>query len=72
MPEITNPRQLVLQELGDILYVEQKLADEVLPTLIGEVTDTEFRDGLEGHLQETRGPETEAVSGCLVRGIPRP
>ena len=55
MPEITNPRELFVHELGDILYVEQKLADEVLSTLIGEVTDAEFRDGLEGHLQETRG-----------------
>ena len=55
MPEITNPRELFLHELGDILYVEQKLADEVLPKLIGEVTDGEFRDGLEGHLRETRG-----------------
>src|SRR6185312_2183294 len=55
MPEITNPRELFLHELGDILYVEQKLADDVLPKLIGEVTDGEFRDGLEGHLRETRG-----------------
>jgi len=55
MPEITNPPELFLHELGDILYVEQKLADEVLPKLIGEVTDDEFRDGLEGHLRETRG-----------------
>jgi ferritin-like metal-binding protein YciE len=55
MSQITNPRELFLHELGDILYVEQKLADEVLPKLIGEVTDDEFRDGLEGHLRETRG-----------------
>jgi ferritin-like metal-binding protein YciE len=55
MPEITNPRELFLHELGDILYVEQKLADEVLPKLIGEVTDEELRDALEGHLEETRG-----------------
>ena len=55
MPEITNPRELFLHELGDILYVEQKLADEVLPKLIGEVRDEELRTGLEGHLQETRG-----------------
>ena len=54
MPEITNPRELFLHELGDILYVEQKLADEVLPKLIGEVQDEEFRSGLEGHLEETR------------------
>ena len=55
MPEITNPRELFLHELGDILYVEQKLADEVLPKLISEVSDDEFRNGLEGHLRETRG-----------------
>ena len=55
MPEITNSRELFLHELGDILYVEQKLADEVLPKLIGEVTDEEFRGALEAHLKETRG-----------------
>jgi ferritin-like metal-binding protein YciE len=55
MPEITNPRELFLHELGDILYVEQKLANEVLPKLIDEVQDEEFRSGLEGHLEETRG-----------------
>ena len=43
MSQITTPRELFLHELGDILYVERKLADEVLPKLIGEVTDDEFR-----------------------------
>ena len=46
MPEITTPRELVLHELGDILYVERKLAGEVLPKLIDEVSDEEFRSGL--------------------------
>ena len=54
MPEITNPRELFLHELGDILYVERKLADEVLPKLIEEVSDEEFRSGLETHLEQTR------------------
>jgi ferritin-like metal-binding protein YciE len=54
MPEITNPKELFLHELGDILYVERKLADKVLPKLIDEVTDDEFRSGLENHLEETR------------------
>jgi ferritin-like metal-binding protein YciE len=54
MPEITNPRDLFLHELGDILYVERKLADETLPQLIGEVSDEEFRSGLETHLEQTR------------------
>lgn len=54
MSEINNPKELFLHELGDILYVERKLAEEVLPKLIGEVTDDEFRSGLENHLEETR------------------
>lgn len=54
MPEITTPRDLFLHELGDILYVEQKLADEVLAKLIGEVQDSELKKGLEKHLKETK------------------
>jgi ferritin-like metal-binding protein YciE len=55
MPEITTPRDLFLHELGDILYVEQKLTEEVLPKLIQEVQDPDFRKGLERHLEQTRG-----------------
>jgi ferritin-like metal-binding protein YciE len=54
MSEITNPRGLFLHELGDILYVERKLAKEVLPKLIDEVDDRAFKRGLEKHLAETR------------------
>src|SRR4051812_32862637 len=54
MPEITNARELFLHELGDILYVERALAEEVLPKLIGEVQDPEFRSGLKTHLEQTR------------------
>ena len=54
MSEITNPRDLFLHELGDILYVERKLADEVLPKLIEEVADEEFKTGLESHLKQTK------------------
>ena len=54
MPELTTPRELFLHELGDILYVERALADETLPKLIGEVSDEEFKSGLESHLEQTR------------------
>jgi len=54
MSKITTPRDLFLHELGDILYVERALADETLPSLIGEVQDGEFRTGLEKHLKQTR------------------
>ena len=54
MAEISTPRELFLHELGDILYVEQQLAEEVLPMLINEVKLKEFRQALEQHLDETR------------------
>jgi ferritin-like metal-binding protein YciE len=54
MPQISNPKDLFLHELGDILYVERKLAENVLPKLIDEVTDEEFKSGLENHLAQTR------------------
>jgi ferritin-like metal-binding protein YciE len=54
MPEISNPKDLFLHELGDVLYVERKLAEKVLPKLIDEVTDDEFKSGLENHLAQTR------------------
>ena len=55
MSEITTPRELFVHELGDILYVERQLADKALPKLISEVQDTEFREALESHLEQTRG-----------------
>lgn len=58
MADISSPRELFLHELGDILYVEKKLSEEVLPKLIEEVRDDEFRQGLERHLEQTRGHVT--------------
>jgi ferritin-like metal-binding protein YciE len=54
MANITSPRALFMHELGDVLYVEEKLEQEVLPQLIEEVTDPELRKGLEKHLEQTR------------------
>lgn len=54
MSEISTQRKLMTHELGDILYVERKLANEVLPKLINEVQDAEFRRGLEKHHKETK------------------
>jgi ferritin-like metal-binding protein YciE len=55
MSDITTPRDLFLHELGDILYVEQQLTQKVLPKLIQEVSDADFKKGLERHLDQTRG-----------------
>ena len=50
---ISNPRDLLVQLLGDLLYVERRLADEVLRSLAGEVDDDELRTALERHRDET-------------------
>ena len=54
MPELTTQRDLFLHELGDILFVERKLANEVLPALIDEVEDQELQSGLKRHHTQTR------------------
>jgi ferritin-like metal-binding protein YciE len=43
-----------LHDLGDIMYVEHGLSTEVLPKLISEVRDDEFRETLEQHLDQTK------------------
>ena len=67
MAEITTPRELFIHELGDILYVEEQLVEEVLPKLIQEVQHDEFRTSLERHLEQTKGHITnlEQVFGTL-------
>jgi ferritin-like metal-binding protein YciE len=52
--QMSDPRELFLHELGDILYVERSLAEEALPKLIDEVQDAEFKSGLEKHLEQTQ------------------
>ena len=68
MPEISNPKELFLHELGDILYVERKLANEALPKLIDEVTDEEFKSGLENHLKQTRKHVTNVEKVFAIFG----
>ena len=51
--QMTDPRELFLHELGDILYAEQTLA-KALPTLQEEASDDELAKGFGDHLEETR------------------
>jgi ferritin-like metal-binding protein YciE len=53
MAKMTDPRELFLHELGDILYAENVLV-KALPTLAKEATDAELCQGFEAHLAETR------------------
>ena len=53
MAAMTDPRDLFLHELGDILYAERVLV-RALPTLQKEATDKELAAGFKNHLAETR------------------
>ena len=53
MPEMSEPRELFLHELGDILYAENMLV-KTLPKLAKEATDPDLRTGFEMHLEQTR------------------
>jgi len=54
-PKLSNPRDLLVQILGELLYVERRLAGDVLATLISSAKDQDLREGLEHHLAQTRG-----------------
>lgn len=54
MPTMTDPRELFLHELGDVLYAENVMV-KALPKMAEEAEDPELRAGFEEHLEETRG-----------------
>jgi ferritin-like metal-binding protein YciE len=51
--KMSEPRELFLHELGDVLYAERTLV-KILPKLQEEASDAELALGFEEHLDETR------------------
>jgi ferritin-like metal-binding protein YciE len=51
---VSNPRDLLLVELGDILFVERMLAFEVLPELLKQASDSELAAAIADHLAVTK------------------
>lgn len=52
--DIENLNDLFVHTLQDIYYAEKQIA-KALPDLIDKATDTELKDGLARHLEETEG-----------------
>ena len=50
---VSNRRDLVVQLLGEVLYVERRLADEVIAGVAEAVRDEELRTLLHRHRDET-------------------
>lgn len=51
---VSNPRDLLLVELGDILFVERMLSFEVLPDLLKKVNNPDLTGALAEHLEQTK------------------
>ena len=51
---ISNPRDLAVQLLGELLFVERRLADAVIEALAAAVQDGELRRALEEHREQTK------------------
>jgi len=51
--QMSDPRELFLHELGDVLYAEKTLV-KALPKLQEEASDEELAKGFGDHLEETR------------------
>ena len=54
MATIAQPRDLFVNELKTMLYVEQRQAEEVLPELASEVSDSDFKQSLREHAEQTK------------------
>jgi ferritin-like metal-binding protein YciE len=50
--QMSDPRELFLHELGDVLYAERTLV-KALPKLQEEASDEELAQGFGDHLEET-------------------
>ena len=53
MAQMSEPRDLFLHELGDVLYAERTLV-KTLPKLEEEASDDELAEGFKAHLEETK------------------
>jgi ferritin-like metal-binding protein YciE len=51
--KMSDPRELFLHELGDVLFAERTLV-KALPKLQKEASDSELASGFEQHLEETK------------------
>ena len=65
---VSNPRDLFLVALSDILFVERMLSFEVLPELLKQVRDPSLSGGLAEHLEETKRHVERVEAAFLAVG----
>ncbi len=68
-PQIESGRDLLVEELGTLLTIEETLAKLVLPELLLELKDDELRRAVQEHLEETRGHVGNVKEAFLALGL---
>jgi ferritin-like metal-binding protein YciE len=53
MSKIERPHELLVAQLAELLYVEQQLANDVIPQLLSEVQHGQLKQGLTLHATQT-------------------
>lgn len=66
---VSNPRDLTVQLLGELLYVERRLADSVIDELVASVEDPELAELLRAHQRETVVHVGRVESAFLALGV---
>jgi ferritin-like metal-binding protein YciE len=69
-PQLETPLDLLLEQLGQLLTVEETLARLVLPKLAREVSDDELKQAVQEHLEETRVHVGNVKQAFLALGFP--
>ena len=69
-PQVETPVDLLLEQLGQLLTVEETLAMLVLPNLAREISDDGLRQAVQEHLEETRTHVGNVKQAFLALGFP--
>jgi ferritin-like metal-binding protein YciE len=66
---VSNPRDLIVQLLGELLHVERRLAGAVIRDVRREVRDEGLRAALEAHLEQTVEHVTRIERSFRLLGV---
>ena len=67
-PHVESARDLLLEELGKLLTIEEMLVKVMLPELLLELEDDELKQAVQEHLDETRGHVGNVKEAFLALG----
>jgi ferritin-like metal-binding protein YciE len=68
-PQVEGGRDLLIDELGKLLTIEETLVKVMLPELLLELRDDDLKQAVQEHLDETRGHVGNVKEAFLALGV---